>query len=169
MARMFPERLPEQVESAAERRLFQELAEQLDNSYTVIYSAKWLAYVERGRARPGEADFVIAHPERGMLVMEVKGGGIGRDAAADRWYSVDRHGVRHAISDPVEQAKRNYYGLLDKLAAAPASRRWSRCCAQPGSCARRWRSVCAPKRPPSTSSLKSSSGCWTSWRVSSGR
>lgn len=121
MARMYPERLPEQVESAAERRLFQELAAQLDNTYTVIYSAKWLANYERGRARPGEADFLIAHPERGLLVLEVKGGGIGREAATDRWYSVDRHDRRHAISDPIEQAKRNYYALQDKLAVAPAT------------------------------------------------
>jgi hypothetical protein len=121
MARMFPERLPEQVESAAERRLFEELSAQLDNSYTVIYSAKWLAQHERGRARPGEADFVIAHPERGLLVLEVKGGGIGRAATDDRWYSVDRYGKQNAISDPVEQAKRNYYALQEKLAASPAT------------------------------------------------
>ena len=123
MARMFPERLPAGIESAAERRLYDELATQLDPSYAVIFSAKWLTQQHGGRARPGEADFVIIHPERGLLVLEVKGGGIGRLRETNNWYSEDRYGKRHVISDPIEQVKRNSYALIDKLATMPATAR----------------------------------------------
>lgn len=122
MARMFPERLPEQVESAAERRLYQALEAQLDPSYTIIFSAKWLKKRPyAGGALPGEADFVIAHPERGVLVLEVKGGGIGRQSETDAWTSRDRHGRRREIRDPVEQAKNNFYDLRRKLSEAPTT------------------------------------------------
>ena len=53
--------------SQAERLLWEELKEGLPESYFVYYS---LRYFDEGRAREGEADFVILHRERGMLVVE---------------------------------------------------------------------------------------------------
>ena len=53
--------------------------------------------------------------------MEVKGGGIGFDASADEWFSIDRTGGRHVISDPVAQALRAKYSVRSKL---DEHRRW---------------------------------------------
>jgi hypothetical protein len=75
-----------------------------------------------GGATPREADFVIAHPEHGLLVVEVKGGGIERDGLSGAWRSIDRRGRTHEIKDPGEQAKRNFYGLLNWLGQSPATR-----------------------------------------------
>jgi hypothetical protein len=72
MARMYPERIPESVRGdprrAAERDVYACLADNLDDSYTAFC---WTAWVVRGRggARDGEADFVVAHPDLGALVL----------------------------------------------------------------------------------------------------
>lgn len=125
MARLYPPQLPAEQDgvslSPAERVLYRELAEQLGADYTVLHSVHWLAAPSRGRARDGEADFVIAHPRHGVLVLEVKGGLIRRDGATLAWTSEDRGGRVHAITDPFEQAERNMYALRDKLAATPAT------------------------------------------------
>ena len=49
----------------------------------------------------GECDFVVAHPELGLLALEVKGGAVSYDPKTDRWTSVDRWNIRHNIRDPV--------------------------------------------------------------------
>ena len=125
MARMYPERLPDGLASDAEYDLFATFEGELDESYTVFAGVKWLMKGRQLGAFQGEADFVIAHPERGLLILEVKGGEISRDGATGQWYSVDRHGARHAISDPIEQARRNSHALSAKLAEAPATSRFT--------------------------------------------
>jgi molybdopterin-guanine dinucleotide biosynthesis protein len=121
MARMFPPTIREGTESGAERALFAELARQLPNEYAVLHGVRWLSR-EGGRARDGEADFLVAHPRRGVLVLEVKGGGVRRDGATGRWFSRDRRGDLHPIKDPFEQAARSAFALRDKLREAPGTR-----------------------------------------------
>jgi hypothetical protein len=122
MAKIYPERLPESILSnpkrAAERR-FYEAAGQLSNKYTVFYSVAWQAVDPRSGAQDGEADFVIAHPDLGLMVVEVKGGGIGFDSREGQWRSIDREGVAHRIKDPVEQARSSKYELFKKLRGLP--------------------------------------------------
>jgi len=62
-----------------------------------------------------EADFLIVHPKHGYLCVEVKGGGVGFEGDTGYWYSIDRHNVKHAIKNPVEQALRAKYSILTKL------------------------------------------------------
>ncbi len=120
MARIYPERLPESVLSdpkrQAERRVFHALSG-LAQPFVVFYSVAWLARKD-GRARDGEADFVIAHPELGILVIEVKGGGVAFDPRSSQWTTTDRFGETYVI-DPVEQARRSHHTLLDKLRDLP--------------------------------------------------
>lgn len=78
----------------------------LDDSYTVYHSVTWT-----NRAGEGEADFVILHRTRGVTVVEVKGGAVSVEDG--RWYSRDRHGVQHAIRNPVEQAQRSLRALME--------------------------------------------------------
>jgi hypothetical protein len=52
---------------------------------------------QRGpRQNDGEADFVIAHPNRGAVIIEVKGGGI--TLVDGQWTSRDRNGQIHVIN-----------------------------------------------------------------------
>ena len=62
----------------------------------------------------GESDFVICNPNAGILVVEVKGGGIRYDPSeSNHWYSIDRHGNEHQIKDPFEQSKNYQFRILD--------------------------------------------------------
>lgn len=114
MPRMFPERLHVETRSHAERTLYNAFQSQLANEYVVFHSVAWLARDTRSGARDGEADFVIAHPTKGLVILEVKGGAIRYDGAAGQWYSGS-----HLIKDPFEQAKGNKYSLLQKLKDLP--------------------------------------------------
>ena len=55
------------TESSAERQLYEGFLEQLDDPYVVFHSVDWVLADRGGRPEQGEADFVIAHPERGVL------------------------------------------------------------------------------------------------------
>lgn len=114
MARMFPERLHIETRSNAERTLYNAFQSQLTNSYVVFHSVAWLARDTRNGARDGEADFVICHPTKGLVVLEVKGGAIRYDGVIGQWYSGS-----YTIKDPFEQAKGNKYSLLQKLKDLP--------------------------------------------------
>lgn len=122
MAEMFPSPLPEWVRQdpkrKAEVRVYEALREQLPNSYKVFYSFSWVARRRDGRAWDGESDFVIAH-SKGVLLIEVKGGGIARDDRTGVWTSTDGQGQVHKI-DPLDQVKNGKFALQAKLKDTPA-------------------------------------------------
>jgi len=128
VAQMFPEefRLDADSPSEAERILYEAFRTQLDDRYAVFHRCAWLAVDPKGSARDGEIDFVIARPDLGVLCLEAKGGGLGRDAKTGEWYKVDWRGRRGAsLDDPAKQAVRNKNGLLARLKEMPgAPRRW---------------------------------------------
>lgn len=122
MARMVPfPALP--TKSRAERRLYEGFLEQLDDAYVVYHSVDWLL---AGRHAPdeGEADFVIAHPEDGLLVLEAKGGGVAFDPASGRWTQTGRTGSHLLDKSPFDQAKGGMYTLVRILEARPGWERW---------------------------------------------
>jgi hypothetical protein len=125
MAKMYPCKLFEETESHAERRLYKAFRDGLDDSYTVFHAVAWQSLDEDGRRRDGEADFVIAHREGGVLVLEAKGGQIDYDARTRHWVSVDRKGHAHSIRDPFAQARESRYVLQDAVKAVLRSpQRW---------------------------------------------
>ena len=125
MARMYPEKIPPGMKSDAERRLFEQFRDEFSDEFLVFSQVHWLARRRSGGATDGEADFVIAHPRYGALVIEVKGGGIRRDAQTGQWFSIDRESAEHEIKDPFDQARRSMYALRDKIREAECTRRHS--------------------------------------------
>lgn len=122
MAIMYP-RKPHGAKSHGEVELFHALEAGLDDSYQVYYSVAWLAPKRPGKQpADGESDFVILHPRKGLLTIEVKGGQISYDPA-DGWYTLP-YGASHreSIRDPLEQAKDNKYSLRRKLQSLPGWR-----------------------------------------------
>lgn len=113
MARMYPNR-PAETQSNAEVILYHQLARQLPDEYVVFHSVKWVLRDSSKGAQDGEADFVIAHPEYGLLVIEVKGGFIQIDGITGIWRS-----NQYDIKNPFSQAKKNKYSLLQKLKEMP--------------------------------------------------
>ncbi len=117
MAHMYPSTLNPETKSSAERRLYDALVGQLDDPWVVFHQVCWIGQDNAGRPSEGEADFVIAHPQRGVLVVEVKGGRIRFDQHAGCFFSRDGAGVEHNISDPFQQAGRSKHVLLNKMRA----------------------------------------------------
>jgi hypothetical protein len=121
-ARMYPDPLPDYIRRdpvrRAECKVYDALAEQLSADYTVFYSRPWLGLAPDGREIDGEIDFVVANPETGFLSIEVKGGGISRDARTEQWTSRGQQAIVHKIKNPVNQARSGKYKLLEKLNAS---------------------------------------------------
>ncbi|MBW4598064.1 MAG: NERD domain-containing protein [Calothrix sp. FI2-JRJ7] len=119
MAKMFPEHLRSNVRSQAEKVLYKAFQEQLSDSFVVFHSCRWQVRSLRNGAKDGEADFIIACPNLGILVIEVKGGQIRYNGTEDQYYSNDNH-----ISNPFEQACNSKYALLSRLKEFPY---WKNC------------------------------------------
>ncbi len=100
---------------AAERRVSEELREALPPDYRVYPNVAWTGPMrDGGPAEDGEADLVIAHPDHGILVLEVKAGEPSRDAQG-RWWL----GPVELDHSPFEQAMRSQHQLVRKLVSLP--------------------------------------------------
>ena len=119
MALMWPRELPELIKSdprrAAERRVYEKLSKVLDDDWSVYYSRPWWGINSKGGEIDGEADFIVAHGEKGILFLEVKGGGISFSPDTGKWQTKDRHGITHNIKDPALQASACKHQFLNKL------------------------------------------------------
>lgn len=114
MARMYPAQISRDTASNAERLLFRAFAEQLSDDYVVMHGVKWLTR-HRRYDELGEVDFVIVHPRRGVLLLEVKGGLIRGEWAEEGWTSTSRGGVEREIKNPIRQLDRSFWALRTKL------------------------------------------------------
>ncbi|TLP78710.1 DUF2075 domain-containing protein [Pseudomonas nitroreducens] len=80
--------------------------------FVVFHSLRWQS--QRGRRQgDGEADFIIIAPAHGILVLEVKGGGV--EVVDGQWITTDRYKRKHKIKDPFQQAADSKYALLAYL------------------------------------------------------
>ncbi len=104
-----------ELPSRGEAKVYRSLRDNLPDDYVVLFQVGWILRREQGRARDGETDFLICHPNHGYLCVEVKGGGVGFEAATGQWFSIDRHRQRHEISNPADQAMRAKYSIRSKL------------------------------------------------------
>lgn len=88
MAKLFPQWLPESERARPGRRaeilVYDKLAEQLGNKWLVIYGAA-IKYKHSYGVSDRETEFVIAHPDLGVLFLEVKGGAITREG--NNWFT----------------------------------------------------------------------------------
>ena len=119
MANIIPKLSDEQIgqiSSNAEQKLYKALAKQLPNECLVVHSLEFIKKTSKANSHGDrEADFVIFSPTLGVLVVEVKGGGIKYDKTIDQWYSIDRHNNEYEIKNPVRQAKDAKYEIRNHL------------------------------------------------------
>ncbi|MGD2079496.1 MAG: NERD domain-containing protein/DEAD/DEAH box helicase [Chloroflexota bacterium] len=115
MAKMFPTPIRPDTQSRAEFILYDAFRDNLPDSYHVFHSVAWQARSGRYYERDGEADFVIIHPEKGILVIEAKAGQIAYDGTAGIWIQ-NNHLMK---KDPFEQAKGSRYHLKRTLQEEP--------------------------------------------------
>lgn len=118
-ARMIPPALPPEIRNdpkrSAEVAVYDRLAADPILAGTVIfYSCEWLG-LDGDLLKDGEADFVVAHPQIGFLVLEVKGGRVRRSVADGKWTTIDRNDEVHEIENPVRQAMKSKKIILKAL------------------------------------------------------
>lgn len=102
----------------AEVAFYNALAEKLPAGFTVFYDIAWLAPVHGDCPQDGQTDFLIAHPEKGILLVEVKGGTINYDAQKRKWTTTGRDGTFEI--DPIAQVRNSKHALKRKLQSVPA-------------------------------------------------
>lgn len=118
MARMYPRTLhgPD-LKSEAEGKIFKALEERLGDPWEVFHSMAWVVRDKAGGSSDGEIDFVLVHPEEGVICLEVKGGGI--ECRHGEWFGI--HGGRkERIRDPFTQAIDHTYDLRRKIGGMAA-------------------------------------------------
>lgn len=125
MARMIPDVDPGKLRHRSEKPVYLALRDLLPEHYTVIHSFSWISRHRAGGAlAEGEADFVILHRSRGLLVLEVKGGRNIRYAEG-RWFRRTGQAVTN-FQDPFLQAQGNMHkilGIVEKRSGGAVTKR----------------------------------------------
>ena len=99
----------------AERRVEGRLREALPPAFRLYPNVAWTGPMrDHGPAEDGEADLVIAHPDHGILVLEIKAGEPSRDRNGRWWLGPIQLG-----RSPFEQAMRSQKQLVRKLVSLP--------------------------------------------------
>ena len=114
MAHMIPDipPSPETPGGRAERLVYDAFRAGLPDDFFVFHG---LHYLTADDAAEGEADFLVVHRERGMLVIECKGYGVRRTGQG-RWVRADGHdGEKELKESPFEQASRHKHQLMERL------------------------------------------------------
>lgn len=120
MANMYPRELPKDIlkdgKRSSEISVYERLRDQLPGNFSCYYSRSWHEADRSGAQEfDGEADFIVAHAELGLLFLEVKGGRISCRESDGQWISRDRFDIPFEIKNPIEQAKRSKHHFLRRL------------------------------------------------------
>lgn len=113
MARIYPNIVNDFHGSYGEFQIFESL-KQLSDDWYIFHSLNWKDRNKNGRITWGEADFVIFNKIYGLLVIEVKSGGISfKDG---KWYQtrIDNNEINE-MKNPFNQANRSKYKLIDEI------------------------------------------------------
>jgi hypothetical protein len=81
------------------------------DDWVVMHS---VALAEHPTQSQGEADFVIVIPNKGIVVLEVKGGGISYSDGT--WFSCDRFNNLYEIKNPQQEANEAMHAIRDYVA-----------------------------------------------------
>lgn len=111
MAKFYPSIINSFHSSEGECLVYEALSK-LNNEYVVFHSYRWLGEINQRRSE-GEADFVVLHPQKGILSIEVKAGSIAFNNG--NWIQINRHTKENKIIDPVGQAAESQYRIQNYL------------------------------------------------------
>lgn len=119
MARMHPRSLAPHIlkdpKRSSEVRVYDRIRDQVPDDYVCYYSRSWHQADDDGAEYDGEADFILAHAQHGLLFIEVKGGRVSCREEDEQWLSTDRDGFRFKIKNPIAQAKSSKHHFLKRL------------------------------------------------------
>jgi hypothetical protein len=116
LARMIPATVDDFNASFGEQQVYNALRDGLPDDYVVFHSFHWNRKGPN-RVEWGETDFTVFHPKYGILVIEVKSGGIILEDGR-WWYTRDDTLERFPMKDPLEQACRTMYAMKELVEKA---------------------------------------------------
>lgn len=111
MAVFIPSVKPEDFNNSYGEKTLYEALRSLSDRYTIFYSLSWVGINENRTI--GEADFVILHPDKGVLVIEVKSGEI--EYKNGEWIQTNTRTRESKRIDPLGQVRKSQFELLDRL------------------------------------------------------
>ena len=111
MAIFIPNIKPEDFNNSYGEKKVYESLRTLSDQYTVFYSLNWVGINEKRTI--GEADFVIIHPIKGIIVIEVKSGEI--EYKDCEWIQTNTKSGQSKRIEPYAQARKSQFELLDRL------------------------------------------------------
>ncbi|BAL85049.1 hypothetical protein SELR_pSRC102420 (plasmid) [Selenomonas ruminantium subsp. lactilytica TAM6421] len=111
MAKFYPDKPGFFNGSEGEEQVYKAF-QSLDSRYVVFHSFRWVGDGSRSDME-GEADFVVFHPDYGILVIEVKDGDISYENGC--WYSTPRDTHQKKIISPFLQAVSSKHRIIDEL------------------------------------------------------
>lgn len=113
MARIYPELVEDFHSSYGEFQIFEAL-KKLPSDWYIYHSLNWQKRSKTGKITWGEADFVIFNQQYGILVIEVKSGGIS--FSNGKWFQqrLDNKKINE-MKNPFNQANRSKYKLIDEI------------------------------------------------------
>ncbi len=114
MARIIPEKVYYFNKSYGEKLVYESL-KSLSDDYTIFYSVLWQQKERRNENIVwGESDFTVFHPKKGILVIEVKSGGISYKDG--KWWQtrLDNNEIK-SMKDPLIQANKSKYRFISVI------------------------------------------------------
>jgi hypothetical protein len=106
------------LSSRAEAKFYVACRDQLPLTTLVVHSLALIRLAADGSRRDAEADFVVVDPDRGILIVEVKGGAISFGPITGEWSSTNASG-KHRIKDPFRQALEQKHAIRSYLNEDP--------------------------------------------------
>ena len=115
MARIIPSEVdPKEFHASYGEKKIYEALKSLPDEYIVFYSLHWNKRNKKNNIEWGESDFTVFHPKRGIIVIEVKSGGIfHRDGMWTQRNTMS--GKITKMKDPMVQAERSKHTFIDIL------------------------------------------------------
>lgn len=114
MAKIIPEKVYYFNTSYGEKMVYESL-QKLSDEYTVFYSVLWQQKERKNNKIVwGESDFTIFHPQKGILVIEVKSGGIAYKDGSWWQTRLDNYET-NKMKDPLTQANKSKFRFISAI------------------------------------------------------
>jgi hypothetical protein len=125
MAKMFPPDAPSNPDLRGESDVYQ-LLSQLDDDFYIFKDRHWIFKNKDGARTERETDFLLVHPQKGLLIIEVKGGTrFSYDGEHDQWKSGDNISYQNPYKKQLANSKNLPLFLRGKLPSL--KNRWIPC------------------------------------------
>ncbi len=112
MARMIPSLGPPSTAAPAVRRVADRLAAALPDRCLIVCGARWIGPSVPGEPlRDGAADLAVLDPDRGVLLLDVRSGGLAFDPHQAAWRAEAQPGGSAPIADPFARLETAALGL----------------------------------------------------------